>query len=103
VDSKGVQSTDEKLKGRYFSSVTTNWDDKLRKFSFDLDEDKYFNQSLTQKLYWESIEGCSIDGTPYGEGIGAYVDGFVRARFEYRFTLYVFRPNHQPTAKERGR
>lgn len=90
VDSEGVESIDTKrLEERFHSSDGIEWRDKFKDLRFNSEGDKNFKQSLTQSMYWGSINQCSIDGEQFGEGLGAYIDGDINANFHYTFGLYV--------------
>ncbi|EON97103.1 putative bacteriodes thetaiotaomicron symbiotic protein [Phaeoacremonium minimum UCRPA7] len=88
VDSEGIESSDVKrLTERFFSRDTIYWTEKFGSLSLDESRELNVEQSLTQSLYWDSINECSVDGSEFGEGIGAYIDGNIKARFEYGFSL----------------
>ena len=79
----------KRLTERFFSRDTIYWTEKFGSLSLDESRELNVEQSLTQSLYWDSINECSVDGSEFGEGIGAYIDGNIKARFEYGFSLGV--------------
>lgn len=91
MDSKGVGSTDEKrLEDRFYSDLTRQWDSQFAGLDFrEGTEEKRFDRSLTATIFWDTVDKCRVDGEQFSEGIGAYVDGSIKARFEYGFTLIV--------------
>ncbi|KFY47830.1 hypothetical protein V496_10420 [Pseudogymnoascus sp. VKM F-4515 (FW-2607)] len=72
-----------------YASMPGYWDELVDSEALEKIKKNFFEKSLTQALYWESVDSCNVDGSEFSEGIGAYVDGSVHARFEYGFSLYA--------------
>ncbi len=66
-----------------------DWNEKFGGLNLGERQEINLDHDLTQSIYWDSINGCSVDGDVYAEGLGAYVDGKISAKFEYGFTLLV--------------
>ena len=91
TDLEGLQATDEKrIEDRFFSDLTREWDEQFGGLNFrNGTETNRFDRSLTAAIFWDTVDKCRVDGSQFSEGIGAYVDGSIHARFEYGFTLIV--------------
>lgn len=91
VDSEGVQSPDgNRLEDRFFSEDYIRWNEKFGNLNFRQRTTPYkVDKSISQTLFWVTINGCSIDGSQFGEGLGAYVDGSIHIDFEYGFSVSV--------------
>lgn len=93
VNSPGIQSRDlGRLENRFFAPTKLDWE-KLYSDPSELqwgpDEDQIISKDLTLPIFWQSIEQCSVNGSDYGEGFGAYVQGKLDAKFLFGFSLVV--------------
>lgn len=90
MDSDGVQSSGgERLKERFFSEEELDWNEKFGALSLRQRQQIKVKEDLTQPMYWDSINGCSVNGELFAEGLGAYMEGGIETQFEYGFTLLV--------------
>jgi chitinase len=90
VDSDGDDSTDaRRLRERYYSRDDIAWSEKFNQLSLDERHTINVDKSLTQAMYWDSIDSCDVNGEKFGEGLGAYIDGSISASFEFGWSLYV--------------
>ncbi|KFY42907.1 hypothetical protein V494_02182 [Pseudogymnoascus sp. VKM F-4513 (FW-928)] len=101
VDSEGVESNDEKRpEDHFYSDLTRQWDSQCTGLNLrEGAEEKRFDRSLTTSIFWDTVDKCMVNGEQFSEGIGAYVDGSIKARFEYGFTLILMDWN-QATIKD---
>lgn len=93
VDSPGIQSRDLKnLDERFFAPSDLDWAevyDKDDSYIYDPESATKIKQDMSAPLFWQTVDGCDIDGLDYSEGFGAYVQGNVDASFYYGFSLIV--------------
>ncbi|RYP44871.1 hypothetical protein DL768_008713 [Monosporascus sp. mg162] len=93
VDSEGIQSKEadpERLRQRFFSQELIDWNDKFNSLNIMEHDHQHVKKSLSQPLYWQSVDSCLVDGDLYGEGFGVYVDGSLDVDFGYGFTLVAW-------------
>ncbi|RBA18191.1 chitinase [Fusarium proliferatum] len=91
VDRPGIQSRDlQHLDERFFAPSDLEWNsvyDDTDKFKFDPGSATKIKKDLSAPLYWQTVDGCAINGTDYSEGFGAYLNGEIDASFYYGFSL----------------
>jgi hypothetical protein len=91
VDSPGIQARDFKnLDERFFAPTDIDWVsvyDEADKYSYEPNSAIKIKEDMSAPLFWQTVDGCDIDGLDYGEGFGAYVLGNVDASFYFGFSL----------------
>ena len=93
VDSPGIQSRDlHQHNERFFAPINAAYNKLYNdedKFEFDPGSATKIKEDISAPLFWQTVDGCEIDGRDYSEGIGAFVEGNIDASFYYGFTLIV--------------
>ncbi|KAK4069890.1 CAZyme family GH18 [Trichoderma aggressivum f. europaeum] len=90
VDTPGIQSRDvNSLKSRFFAPTTVDWNSVFEKEYFDWSpsDATKIKDDLNSILFWQTARDCDIEGTSFGEGFGAYVQGTIDADFWFGFSM----------------
>lgn len=92
VDTPGIQSRDmNSLKSRFFAPTTVDWNSVFEKEYFDWSpsDATKIRDDLNTILFWQTAGDCDINGTSFGEGFGAFVQGTIDANFWFGFSMIV--------------
>ncbi|KAH0528005.1 hypothetical protein TsFJ059_002919 [Trichoderma semiorbis] len=90
VDTPGIQSRDiDGLKSRFFAPTTVDWNSVFEKEHFDWSpsDATKIKDDLNTILFWQTAGDCDINGTSFGEGFGAFVQGTIDAKFWFGFSM----------------
>ncbi|PKK46869.1 hypothetical protein CI102_8377 [Trichoderma harzianum] len=90
VDAPGIQSRDiNGLKSRFFAPTTVDWNSVFEKEHFDWSpsDATKIKDDLNTILFWQTAGDCDINGTSFGEGFGAFVQGSIDANFWFGFSM----------------
>ncbi|KAL6690469.1 glycoside hydrolase family 18 protein [Trichoderma pleuroticola] len=90
VDTPGIQSRDtNSLKSRFFAPTTVDWNSVFEKEHFDWSpsDTTKIKDDLNTILFWQTAGDCDINGTSFGEGFGAFVQGAIDANFWFGFSM----------------